>query len=236
MITAGRSDDKAGINAWQQLIPCKEISPRHFIMPLPPGLHADSNELFGFFVYEFCVGHARVWSTAQARFGRSIRLTGVQHPAPALTCTVDRNDTAIIMTAPYATPIYNGLSLLTGDPQTEIWGVIYTQVMQADGATFRNILLSEKKMFPIRRNGQFELAFSKQKQTLNLYSGTGWSQTEIVQALENMGLPPESPLSILAIELFKNHEPVAAPLGQDLGKMRIYRTSRLVPVPEICCC
>ena len=236
VITAGQSDDKAGINAWQRLIPCNEISPRHFIMPLPPGLHADSSELFGFFVYEFCVGHARVWSTAQGRFGRSIRLTGVQHPAPTLTCTVDRNDNAIIMTAPYATPIYNGQSLLTGEPQTEIWGVIYAQVMQADGTTFRNILLSEKRMLPVRGDKQFGLTFSKQKQTLNLYGGCGWSQTESVRALENLGLPPESPLSILAIELFKNQEPVAQPVGQDLGKMRIYRTSRLVPVPEICCC
>lgn len=236
VITTGQSDDKAGINAWQRLIPCKEISPLHFIMPLPPGLYADASELFGFFVYEFCVGHARVWSTAQGRFGRPIRLTGVQHPAPQLTCTVDRNDTAIVMTAPYAAPVYNGQSLLRGEPQTEIWGVIYTQVIQADGATFRNILLSEKRMVSMRTDQQYGLAYIKQAPTLDLYGGCGWSQIEITQALENMGLPPESPLSILAIELFKNHEPVAQPIGQDLGKMRIYRTSRLVPVPEICCC
>ena len=236
VITAGQSDDKAGLNAWQRLIPCKEISPRHFIMPLPPGLNADSSELFGFFVYEFCIGHARTWSTAQGRFGRSIRLTGVQHPAPILTCTVERTDDATIMTAPYATPVYNGQSLLFGEPQTEIWGVLYTQVMQADGIAFRNILLSEKRLMAQQQDNQFGLVFLKNKQVLDLYGNCGWSQIEIMQLLENLGLPPESPLSILAIELFKNHEPVAQPVGQDLGKMRIYRTSRLVPVPEICCC
>ena len=236
VITDGQSDDKAGLNAWQKLIPCKEVSPRHFILPLPPGLHADSSELFGFFVYEFCVGHARTWSTAQARFGRPMRLTGVQHAAPTLTTTVERTDTAVIMTAPYATPVFNGQSLLLGAPQTEIWGVIYVQVLQADGAAFRNILLSEKRMIPLQSENQFGLAAFANKRVLDLYGGCGWSQTEILQALDNMGLPPESPLSILAIELFKNHEPVAEPVGQDLGKMRIYRTSRLVPVPEMCCC
>ena len=236
VITTGQSDDKAGLNAWQRLIPCKDVSPRHFILPLPPGLHADSSELFGFFVYEFCVGHARTWSTAQGRFGRPIRLTGVQHPAPLLTCTVERTDTATIMTAPYAAPVYNGQSLLRSVPQTEIWGVIYVQVIQADGIAFRNILLSEKRMIPLQEDSQFGLAYIKSKQILDLYGACGWSQTEILQLLDNMGLPPESPLSILAIELFKNHEPVTQPVGQDLGKMRIYRTSRLVPVPEICCC
>ena len=234
-ITIGQSDDRAGLNAWQRLIPCKDVSPRHFILPFPPGLHADSKELFGFFVYEFCVGHARVWSTAQARFGRPMRLTGVQHQAPPLTATVDRNEEAIIMTAPFATPIYNGQSLLRGEPQTEIWGVLYTQVLQADGAAFRNILLGEKRMIALRKGDNYT-AFYQQQSVTDLYGGCGWSQNEITNLLENMGLPPDAPLSILAVELFKNYAPVAAPVGQDLGKMRIYRTSRLVPVPEICCC
>jgi hypothetical protein len=57
IITPGQSDDLAGIGAMQQMIPADD-SERHFIVPLPPGLHPESPELFGFFTYEFRVGHA----------------------------------------------------------------------------------------------------------------------------------------------------------------------------------
>ena len=33
------------------------VSPRHFLVPLPPGISAESDELFGFYVYELRVGH-----------------------------------------------------------------------------------------------------------------------------------------------------------------------------------
>ena len=57
-------------------------SDKHYLLPIPPGLHSESDELFGFFTYEFRVGHANIWSTAQGRFGRTLRATGIQHPAP----------------------------------------------------------------------------------------------------------------------------------------------------------
>ena len=231
VITESSSDDRAGLNAWQRLIPCMEISPKHFMVPLPPGLHADSNELFGFFVYEFCVGHARVWSTAQGRFGRPLRLTGVQHPAPLLTCTASRTEEAVIATAPYAIPVYDGQKLVTNQPGTEMWGVLYTQVLQADGAAFRNILLGEKRMF--RRREDFN---TQQQNAIDMYGVCSWPQDEVLLLLQALGLPKDSPLSVLAIEMFKNYEPVTQPLSQDLGKMRIYRTSRLEPVPFMCCC
>jgi hypothetical protein len=230
VITPGQSDDRAGLNAWQRLIPCTEMSPRHFIVELPPGLNADSDELFGFFVYEFCVGHARVWSTAQGRFGRPIRLTGVQHPAPGLSCLVDRIDEAIVVAAPYATPVYDGQSLLPAQPLTEIWGVLYTQVFQADGAARRNILLGEKKLYLKRRDwGRFNLL-----PVSTVYGMCSWSEGEVMASLEAMGLAPDAPLSVLAVELYKNYEPVAQPLATDLGTMRIYRVSRLQPVPSKC--
>ncbi|MCU1265455.1 MAG: hypothetical protein JWM21_1773 [Acidobacteria bacterium] len=231
VITAGESDDQAGLNTWQRLIPCSEMSPRHFIVPLPPGLNADSNELFGFFVYEFCAGHARVWSTAHGRFGRPIRLTGVQHPAPGLTCMTDRNDDGIFVSAPYATAVYDGQSLLPSPPLTEIWGVLYTQVLQADGKAHRNILLGERKLYGRKREwGQFGLSSEA-----TVYGTCFWSQDEVQALLEALALPPDSPLSVLATELYRNYEPVGQPIGTDLGKMRIYRASRLQPVPFRCC-
>ncbi|HYF31645.1 MAG TPA: hypothetical protein VD993_11040 [Chitinophagaceae bacterium] len=230
VIIPGQSDDQAGLNAWQKLIPCNDTSPRHFMVPLPPGLNADSAELFGFFVYEFCVGHARVWSTAQGRYGRPMRLTGVQHPAPQLQCMVDRTEESIKLSAPYATPVYNGRTLEQHTPQTEIWGVLYTQVLQADGQAFRNILLGERKMRRMERN-----AFLKGK-AIERYGICSWQQDEVIAMLRQLGLPGDSPLSVLAVELYKNYAPVARPLSDDLGKMRIYRTSPLKQVPFMCCC
>jgi hypothetical protein len=231
VITNGESDDRSGLNAKQLLLQSTD-SPTHFMVPLPPGLNLSSKELFGFFVYELCVGHSKVWSTAQGRYGRPVRITGVQHPAPVLTCTVSRNDAAILMSAPYASPVYEGKSLLNGNPQTEIWGALYTQVMQADGVSYRNIILSDKKMYISKR----DLLGNKIGDTEDLYGRCAWANDEITSILEDMGLPADNPLSVIAIELFKNREAVANPIGSDLGKERIYRTSRLEPVPMICCC
>jgi hypothetical protein len=181
-------------------------------------------------VYEFCVGHARVWSTAQGRFGRPVRLTGVQHPAPGLGCTVDRSDEAIVMAAPYAAPVYDGRSLLPSQPLTELWGVVYTQVVQVDGATRRNILLGERKLLGNRKDWSRFGALSASMR----YGMCSWPVDEVTASLEALGLPSDSPLSVLAVELYKNFTPVAQPLAADLGAMRIYRVSQLQAVPDKC--
>jgi hypothetical protein len=229
VIVNGQSDDRAGWNARQVMVPCTEISPRHFIVPLPPGLSPGSKELFGFFTYEFCLGHSRVWSTAQGRYGRPLRVTGVQHPSPSLSCTTNRTDAGVTMNAEFAIPVLNGQNLLGNYPQTELWGILYTQVAQADGAAFRNILLNRRQMYPLRKDNYYFRAGS-----VNLNATCAWSDDEIKTALLVMGLHSNAPLSVLAVEMFKNFEVVGDPLGSDLGKMRIYRTSRLVPVPQIC--
>jgi hypothetical protein len=70
-ITPSQPADDAGLDAMQELI--GSDSPRHFFVPLPPGLSPESAELFGFFVYELRVGHRKGWSTANARFGPPLR-------------------------------------------------------------------------------------------------------------------------------------------------------------------
>jgi hypothetical protein len=88
------TDDRAGLTAMTQLEPSD--SPVHFLLPLPPGIHPDDPELFGFWTYELRIGHAgtpgdlRWWSTANARFGSPLRVVGVQHPAPGLLCHAGR--------------------------------------------------------------------------------------------------------------------------------------------------
>ena len=91
------SDDRAGIGAMTPLEQATD-SDRHYLLPLPPGVDPDDPELFGFWTYELRVGHAgdphapgqKWWSTAQGRFGRPLRVNGVQHPAPTLYCRAGR--------------------------------------------------------------------------------------------------------------------------------------------------
>lgn len=108
-ITTGESDNRDGITAMTQLTPAPGSS-THFLLPLPPGVSPDDPELFGFYTYEFRVGHAgtpgdlRWWSTANGRFGSPLRVVGVQHPAPPLACHVGRvnvtsSDSAAVLTA-----------------------------------------------------------------------------------------------------------------------------------------
>jgi len=102
------SDDRAGIGAMLALERATD-SDRHYLLPLPPGIDADSPELFGFWTWELRVGHAgdphapgqKWWSTAQGRFGRPLRVNGVQHPAPDLVCRAGRvRPTRLFLPAP----------------------------------------------------------------------------------------------------------------------------------------
>lgn len=152
VITPGSTDDHAGINAMQPME--KSITgDKHYLLPLPPGLNESSAELFGFFTYEFRVGHSLIWSTAQGRFGRALKATGIQHPAPTLTCAVNRDEDKLYVTSPYATAVLNGKNVTANPPRTQLWCLLYAQVKQADIdditkplKDFRNILLSDRMM------------------------------------------------------------------------------------------
>ena len=128
-------------------------SDRHYLLPLPPGLHAEADEMFGFFTYEFRLGHFRdaetgemVWTTAQGRFGRRLRATGIQHPAPTLTCMANRDENKLWVTAPYAVAVHAGKNVTANPPRTQLWALLYAQVKQADNKDFRNILLDDRQL------------------------------------------------------------------------------------------
>jgi hypothetical protein len=99
-IVPGDSDDRAGVDAMTWLEPAND-SNRHFLLPLPPGVDATDPELFGFYTYELRIGHygkphdTRWWSTAQGRYGRPLRVSGIQHPAPPLQCRAGRVRTGV---------------------------------------------------------------------------------------------------------------------------------------------
>ncbi len=211
VIRPDQADDQAGLNAMTGLVPSStqgNQKPRHFLVPLPPGLHPESDELFGFFTYELRIGHSNIWSTAQGRFGRPLRVTGVQHPAPALFCTIERRDQVIKVSAPYATAVYNGKNVTARPPRTEIWCLVYAQVKMADNQDYRNVLLGEDKLsFPKRQSSAFgissyEVGFQElSNKDGRIYGSLILQQKSILAALAGYGLPLDSPLSVVCVEL-----------------------------------
>lgn len=226
VIRPGLSDDKAGLSAMQQLIPTN--SKRHYLVPLPPGLTKASRELFGFFTYEFRVGHFDAWSTAQARYGPALRVTGAQHPAPTLFCQPMRTAAGITVSASHAHPVFDKRSMMpSGLPESELWFLLYAQVTQADNEDKRNILLGRKR-------GWYDRKSYGVNQELDLRSLAAWPQPEIENYLEAYALDKESPLSVMSVELLPSGESFADPLGQELGEVRILRSSPLTKVPPVC--
>lgn len=267
VITKDHGNDNSGIDAMQQMKhetpdpahPAVKISPVHYLLPLPPGLHNESGELFGFFVYESRVGHTdRIWCTAQARFGHPTRVNGVQHPVPPLKCLVDRGPDGISVTVQYAVALFDGRNVTSKPPKTEIWCMLYAQAKQADAKQNRNILLSEARgqyvdstewnidTFLTRRS---ELPIQVANSiAINLDApATGtviWSEADIEQLLNQFNLARTSGLSVLAVEMMPRYDQYilfgkapdnsVRPLSRQLGSYRILRTSPLVAAPEIC--
>lgn len=253
-ITPNQSDDLAGYGAMQVLTKATD-SDIHYLMPLPPGMHSESPELFGFFTYEFRVGHGHwadrdnnLWSTAQGRFGRALRVTGMQHPAPSLRCVVNRDEKQLYVNAQYAQAVHRGKNVTASPPRTQLWCILYAQVHQADGKAFRNILLDDrymdwrKKLYAdaiaeremktvfkrfTRREEEFTVTEMPKRPSLDLKNaavqqqlaagaalaifkdqprvGTAaWTNKEVGDLLRNYGLPVDSPLSVLTVEVFGN--------------------------------
>jgi hypothetical protein len=269
VITHGHGNDNAGIDAMQPMIeetadpstPLLKVTPVHYLLPLPPGLHSESPELFGFFTYELRVGHtSRIWCTAQGRFGHPTRMSGVQHPAPPLKVLTERTPGGISVTAPYATAVFEGRNVTSKPPKTEIWCMLYAQVLQADARSHRNILLTEAKLELVRVKDldvrtflarRFELDVrTSNSLTVNVDAPPNgiftWTEKDIRQLLDLFSLAPDTPLSVLAVEMMPRYDRYivhgeevpddsARPLSRDLGQYRILRTSPLVATPDICC-
>ena len=261
-IFSGQSADYSGLDAMTQLVPANSAgvgsSGTFYMLPLPSGLSSEDLELFGFWTYEFRVGHLKKWSTAQGRYGRPLRVTGIQHPSPHLTCSVTRSANSIAVRAPYANTVYNGQSVYNfqnGDPQTRIWFMLYAQVLQADSTTNRNVLLNHRLGNTIRPAPNKFIKFPNPQHSSDRdpQAGTEFPQTNVADLLKLLGLPTTSSLSVLAVEVLPgplqfppDTQPGVAqpppdatttgedPLGAQLGLRRVLRTSPLTNVPSIC--
>ncbi len=238
VVTPDSSHDHSGLDAMQKMEKSIDLSRHFYLLPLPQGLHHESPELFGMFTYEFRYGHTdKIWSTAQGRYGRALRVAGLQHPAPTLTCMLNRDERAISVNAPYATAVFNGKNVTASPPRTSIWALLYAQVKQADGLDYRNILLNERELAPLPRSNRRQVEevikvsleernLIYQKKNLPVVEITDdllrqntaqqiawekestkqafgkWRNMEVRKMLDLYGLPIDSPLSVVCVEVF----------------------------------
>ena len=212
IISPEHTDDKSGLNAMEEMIKA-DSSDVHYLVPLPPGLHAASAELFGFFTYELRVGHKKGWSTAQGRFGSALRTTGAQHPLPQLFCTVNRNEKYIIVNAPYAQTLFNGADVTSKPPRTQLWALLYAQVKRADDMAYRNILLDDQLFVlpPPQIDPQTGMQIIDINTDAIQYGITGWLNRDVERLLKQFGLPVDSKLSILTVEMLPGYDKFFSP-------------------------
>jgi hypothetical protein len=257
LISPDQPIDEDGAATMVPLIPASD-QPTRFALPLPPGVDPQAPELFGLWTYEFRVGHVTtamvaagapgpaLWCLAHARFGRPLRLAGVQHPAPVLSVVAQWQSPeqpvagplrppVVVATADYARPVLHSQRVGDGFPHTTIVFLLYAQVPQADGSSFRNILLAHALATPVR-NGFGPV----------LYARHAFAQADILAALVALGLPDTAPLSVIGAEFLPGGGQFEAgrqqpgeqpdPLGPGVfGRRRILRTSPLAAVEPACC-
>ena len=268
-IIPNMTNDSAGMGVMQELIPENAENTKSYLLPLPSGLHSESDDLFGFFTYEIRLGHKKeAWSTAKARYGRPLRVNGVQHPAPELNCSAYRfekntftpnSEKFIEISATHANAVSNGENVTAFPPNTSLWFLLYTQVMQADGKSFRNLLIDSGPMF-YDPKGNFAMQGSFKKESGNRKGSAVLSVKQIGDKLHDLGLPRSNNLSAIAVEMFPLdnnwqyvHEKFESspdaifmeqyirnrdrpnPLTDQLGQFRIYRSSKLISITEVCC-
>jgi hypothetical protein len=195
VITPGQPRDDDGLEAMIRLTSATS-DPTRFLLPLPDGIAADDPRLFGLWTYELRYGHLAPWSTAHGRYSRPLRITGIQHPAPALPCAASwrpspatagpGND--LIATAPYAIPVLNGRQVGTGAPCSTLGFLLYAQAMQSDRSSHRNVLIGHSRARRIREGG------------LVIFGTATFTHAAVGDALAGLGPPAESPLSVLAVE------------------------------------
>jgi hypothetical protein len=208
-IMPGQSDDGSGLTAMQEMMKATNRD-NYYLLPLPDGLHESSPELFGFFTYEFRVGHKQAWTTAQARFGRALRNTGIQHAQPQLYAVTGRDERWLTVTAPFAQAVFDGRNITAVPPRTRLWALLYAQVRMADNSDNRNILLNDRKMVMKRDDVPKFQAMIEASQFAREDSPaigiTAWTNQEVEALLDEHGLPKDNPLSVICVELMPGYE------------------------------
>ena len=102
--------------------------------------------------------------------------------------------------------VLNGKNITHDPPRTELWTLLYAQVRQADGKDFRNILLEDRRLTPASRlSGRSDVVGAApvlgfENSDAPVRGAVTWSQSDILAALAELGLPLDAPLSVLCVE------------------------------------
>ncbi|RZM01555.1 MAG: MBL fold metallo-hydrolase [Pedobacter sp.] len=111
-----------------------------------------------------------------------------------------------------AQTVFNGADVTSKPPRTQLWALLYAQVKRADDKVFRNILLDDQ-LFVRQRAGR--TASGAQLIDINTdavqYGITGWKNKDINAMLLQMGLPVDSSLSVLVVEMLPTYDKFASP-------------------------
>lgn len=233
MIGVGQAHDDNGARAMQGLPKRDAPNAVYGLVPLPDGSSEAAPELFGLHTYEIRVGHADGrWCTAQGRYGPPLRVAGVQHPPPPLTCQAARTSAGVIVRAPYATPVYEGRHVRPPNPKTRLWALLYARVRQGDGAAWQNLLLLRAPLQPPAPPPIFAVMVLPAQPPVLLGEG-GFAIDDVRRSLRLAGLSGEAPLTTMVVEVHREPE-FEEPLGRELGHARVLRASALVAVPDAC--
>src|SRR6185295_16186156 len=171
------------------------------LVPLPEGPSEAVPELFGMYTYELRVGHADGrWCTAQGRYGPPLRVAGVQHPPPPLTCQAARVPEGIVVRAPYATPVHEGRHVRPPSPKTQLWALLYARVRQANGAAWQNLLLLRALLQPPQLPPVFVLMLAPPQPPVLLGEGA-FAIDDVRRSLQLAGLSDDAPLTTMVVEV-----------------------------------
>ena len=233
IIDVGQAQDDNGARAMQGLPKRDAPNGVYGLVPLPEGSSEAAPELFGMHTYEIRVGHADGrWCTAQGRYGPPLRVAGVQHPPPPLTCQAARVAGGVVVRAPYATPVYEGRHVRPPDPKTRLWALLYARVRQGNGAAWQNLLLLRAPLQPPAPPPVFAVMLVPAQPPV-LFGEGGFAIDDVRRSLRTAGLSDNAPLTTMVVEVHREPE-FEEPLGRELGHARVLRTSVLVSVPDEC--
>ena len=254
VVAPGEANDHAGLDAMTPLVPAAGPGSVHYLLPLPDGIGPDALQRHGLWTYELRVGHGRdLWTTGPARFGRPLRVAGVQHPPPTLHVTATRTHrqlgpmaSRIVVSAPFAMPVRLDGQRPAGAvfPTTRLGFLVYAQVAKADGRGGLNVLVARCWAAPEDPRHDRPPGDDRRvpaTATASFGRQPPWPRgecaffgRETIDGLEALGLPADTPLSVLAVELLPPTDVEKDPLGAELATQRILRVSPLVPVAPFC--
>ena len=156
-------------------------------------------------------------------------------PLPPLTANVERINTVptgggakqpcIVCSADLAQTVLNGRSLTNKQqPQTQIWFLLYAQLRRADGKAYRNLLLDKRQGEQIVATSVTgaplqQTAGVAQQQSISVTAA--YSQSAVNTILSQLSLPANTPLSVLAVELFNREDLVITGDGNVIASVHL---------------